>query len=52
LLKTLLLSDCPRLTDICLKEFASKEEMVGLNMIRTNVEAIAHVFWQGDIVVC
>ena len=49
LCKTLLLSDCPRLTDIGLKELASKEEVVGLNMRRANVEAIAKVFFQANI---
>ena len=47
--KTLLLSNCPRLTDIGLKELASKKEMVGLSMKGANMEAIAKVFFQRDI---
>ena len=47
--KTLLLSNCPRFTDIGLEELASKKEVVGLNMNRANVEAIAKVFFQSDI---
>ena len=49
LTKMLLLSHCSRLTDICLKELASQKEMVGLNMSRANVEAIAKILFQGDI---
>ena len=48
LAQTLLLSNCPRLTDICLKELASKKEMIGLDMSRMNVKAIAKVFFQAD----
>src|SRR6266852_3593380 len=48
LTETLLLSNCPRLTDICLKELASKKEMIGLDMSRANVEAIAEIFFQTD----
>jgi len=47
--QTLLLSNCPRLTNICLEELASNKEMVGLNMGRTNVKAIAKVLIQADI---
>ena len=46
--KALLLSNCPRLTNISLKELACKKEVVGLNMRRANVEVIAKVFIQGD----
>jgi hypothetical protein len=46
---TLLLSNCPRLTDICLKEPACKKEMVGLNMSGANVKAIVKVFFQGHM---
>lgn len=48
LCQTLLLSNCPRLTDICLKEFASQKEVVGLDMSGANVEAIAKVFFHAD----
>jgi hypothetical protein len=50
--KTLLLSNCPRLANIGLKELASKEQMICLNMSGANVEAIAKVFFQADIPPC
>ena len=46
--KTLLLSNCPRLTDISLKELASKEEVVRLNVDGANVKAITKIFFQSD----
>src|SRR6266849_4892674 len=48
LTQTLLLSNCPRLTDICLKELASQKEVIGLDMSRANVKAITKVFFQAD----
>src|SRR6266849_3095716 len=50
LTQTLLLSNCPRLTDICLKELASQKEVIGLDMDRANVGAIAKVFFQANSV--
>jgi hypothetical protein len=47
--KVLLLSNCPRLTNICLKELPSKEKMVWLNPSGVNVEVIAKVLFQGNI---
>jgi hypothetical protein len=45
----ILLSNCPCLTDILLKEFAREEKVVGFSMLRANVEAIAMELYHGDV---
>ena len=39
----------PRLTDISLKELASKKKVVGLKKSGTNVKVITKVFFNGNM---
>jgi hypothetical protein len=47
--EAILLSDCPSLTDILLKEFATEKEVLGLSEKRANMEAKAMKLCHGDV---
>ena len=47
--EAILLSNCPYLTDILLKELSSTKEMLGLNIFRANKKMIAMKLYHRDI---